>query len=1007
MRKGAREARTCRGSRWLAAGGLIALLSASSLEALDPRKAITQYPLDHWRTRDGLPLNSVRAFLQRRDGYLWLGTQEGLARFNGLRFTRIAIEHPAGERFPDVRSLLEDRGADLWVGTYGSGVARLRDGTWSVYSTKDGLPADSVNALRLDREGQIWVGTSGGLARIELGRDGEPRISSVPELRGIAVNAICEVERGVLWIGTAHAGVLELRAGALRDISPSLPLRGRNVTAILADREGGRWLGMSPLGLVRVAGASPDQSWDVEEVQWLLQDRDGNVWAGTIAGVLRIFEGRVFTLTTREGLDDDLSLTGYEDRDGSIWIGTSTVGVHRLRDSRFTPITEKEGLSARFVRALLPSSDGALWIGTYGGGACREKDGRIDCFDTSAGLSNNYVRSIAQTRDGAIWVGTLNGLNRIAGGSITRFGLADGLLAPFVRCVFVDRRGDLWIGLDSGDVHVWNGGDPSRARTHRGVADKGIVTMREDPDGRLWIGTYGDGLHVRENGQFRRVTATNGTLPPYVYCIWEKDGELLLGTNAGLVSLTGTRIGPAAKDEAYTGNIYGIVDDGVGSLWFTSNQGVFRVPESAIAELRSGSALRDVGVQYDEADGMPGAECNGGFPAACRRPDGTVLFPTTRGVAAYRPDTKGFRRAPPPVVIETVDLDEERIEIARAGSVRLPSGKRRLRFGFVALDYLEPRKTRYRYRLEGFDERWHPTNQDPEAIYTNLPPGAYTFRVVASDGEGGWNPAGASFAFEVLPRFTQTIPFYALCVLGVVASAVGGHRLRVRRMKVRERELTRLVDERTRDLERANLELAQLSLTDRLTEIANRRALEQFLDREWGRAVRNGLSFSLLMVDVDCFKAFNDRYGHPAGDECLRGVARALRSSARRPGDLAARWGGEEFVVVLSETDAEGAVVVAERIRAAVEDLQIAHEASPVSSHVTISVGCATGIPGRGREWTSLVRAADEALYRSKGNGRNRVEAGRLDSPDDPTGDVSAPGPARAPAASEGSGTIG
>lgn len=1002
MERGAGKTRTSRRSRWLAAGGLIALLSTSSLEALDPRKAITQYPLDHWKTRDGLPLNSVRAFLQRRDGYLWLGTQEGLARFNGLRFTRIAIEHPASERFPDIRSVLEDRRADLWVGTFGSGVARLRDGRWTVYSTKDGLPDDSVNALRLDREGHLWVGTSGGLARIELGRDDEPRVSSFPELRGVAVNAICEVERGVLWIGTAHAGVFELRGGAVRDISPSLPLRSRNVTAILADREGGRWLGTSPLGLVRIAEASPHQSWDVEEVQWLLQDRDGNVWAGTIAGVLRIFEGRVFTLTTREGLDDDLSLTGYEDRDGSIWIGTSTVGVHRLRDSRFTPITEKEGLSARFVRALLPSSDGALWIGTYGGGACREKDGRIDCYDVSSGLSNNYVRSIAQTRDGAIWVGTLNGLNRIAGGSITRFGLADGLLAPFVRCVFVDRQGDLWIGLDSGDVHVWKGGDPSRARTHRGVAHKGIVTMREDPDGRLWIGTYGDGLHLHEAGQFRRVTATNGSLPPYVYCIWEKGGELLLGTNAGLVSLTGTLIGPAPKDEAYTGNIYGIVDDGVGSLWFTSNQGVFRVPESAIDELRSGSALRDVGVQYDEADGMPGAECNGGFPAACRRPDGTVLFPTTRGVAAFRPDARALRRPPPPVVIETVELDDVRIELSRAGSVRFPSGKRRLRFGFVALDYLEPRKTRYRYRLEGFDERWRSTNQDPEAIYTNLPPGAYTFQVVASGGDGVWNRTGASLAFEVQPRFTQTIPFYALCVLGVVACALGGYRLRVRRMKARERELTRLVDERTRELERANQELAQLSLTDRLTEIANRRALEQFLDREWGRSVRNGLSLSLLMADVDFFKAFNDRYGHPAGDECLRSVARVLRSSARRPGDLAARWGGEEFVVVLSETGAEGAVVVAERIRAAVEALRIAHEASTVSPHVTISVGCATGIPGRGREWTSLVRAADEALYRSKRNGRNRVETGGLDSPDDPSGDVSTPDQTHSPAASKG-----
>jgi len=953
--------------------GLLVLLSSSSLVALDPRKSITQYPLDHWATRDGLPLNSVRAIFQRRDGYLWIGTQEGLARFNGLWFTRVGIDNPAGTRYPDVRALLEDRFASLWVGTFGTGVARLSEGRWSVTSTKNGLPDDIVNVLYLDRAGDVWAGTNSGLARLRVDQGREPRVTSFPELGGIAINAICEVEREVYWIGTMRAGLFEIRDGVVRNITSILPIRNQNVTTLLVDREGRRWLGTSPGGLVRVDGTSPPKSWDLEEVHWLLEDRDGSVWAGTIAGVLRFSGEAVSVLTTREGLDDDSSLAGYEDRDGSLWIGTSTVGVHRLRDSRFMPITEKEGLSNRFVRALYSDVDGALWAGTYGGGVCREKDGVFSCFGVSQGLSNNFVRSIAQTRDGAIWVGTLNGLNRIEGGVITRFGKADGLLDAFVRCVFVDRKGDLWIGLESGDVLVWEGGDPSRCRTHRGVARMGIVTIHEDLRGRLWVGTYGDGLFVYETSRFRRVTATDGSLPPYVYCIWEEGATLLLGTNAGLVCLRGNRVGPATPDEAYTGNIYGIVDDSDGNLWFTSNQGVFRVSRSALKELMSGSALREVGVLYDETDGMPGSECNGGFPAACRRPDGTLLFPTTKGIAVLCPDTKGGPGLPPPVMLETVELDEKELMIPRAGRAIFPPGNHRLRFSFVALSYLAPQKTRYQYRLEGYDEEWHGTKQVPEAIYTNLPPGEFTFRVIACDGDGVWNTSGVSFAFEIGRRFTQTIAFYVLCGLSVVTCALVGFRLRIRQLKARERQLTLLVDERTRALERANQELEHLSLTDKLTEIANRRGFELFLEREWRRSVREGGSLSLIMVDVDNFKAYNDTYGHQAGDECLRQVARALKANVNRAGDLAARYGGEEFIAVLSETGAESAAVVAGRMRSAVEALRIVHKSSQVSPYVTISLGCASCSPGRGHEWTSLVRAADTALYRSKQNGRNRV----------------------------------
>jgi diguanylate cyclase (GGDEF)-like protein len=425
------------------------------------------------------------------------------------------------------------------------------------------------------------------------------------------------------------------------------------------------------------------------------------------------------------------------------------------------------------------------------------------------------------------------------------------------------------------------------------------------------------------------------------------------------------------KEGLFDDNVYEILEDDLGNLWMDCNKGIFRVSKKELGDFAEGRVRSISSVAYGAADGMKSSECDHASPGGLKTRDGRLWFATIRGVAVIDPADIKVNQVVPPVIIE------ELIVGRRAGGfpegARLPAGSRVFEFHYTALSLLAPEKVKFKFKLEGFDEDWVDVGTRRVAYFTNIPPGPYRFRVIACNNDGVWNRAGASFTFVLKPHFYQTIIFYVLCGLGLAAMALGGFRIRINRLKAHEKQLTLLVEERTEELKRANQELEHISLTDKLTEIANRRSFDAFLDREWGRCLREGRPLSLVMADIDFFKAYNDTYGHQAGDECLQKIAHVLKTSVNRAGDLAARYGGEEFIIILSETGTEGAATVAKKFSSAVQALRIAHETSKVSAHVTISLGCASCIPSRESGASSLLKAADGALYQSKQGGRNRI----------------------------------
>jgi diguanylate cyclase (GGDEF)-like protein len=953
---------------------LVLALAAPPAVALDPGRAVTQYRRDAWNTREGLPQSSVEAIAQTPDGYLWLGTQEGLARFDGVRITVFDKASTRVLRHNRVVALLSDREGGLWAGTEGGGAVRLRGREWSAAS--EGLPNPRVRSFAEDETGTVWAGTDEGLARwrgdrwaVDPGWD--------PRLRGPVFALLAG--RGRLHVGLRD-GLLSMRSGEARaEAARGLPAGG--VRALFEDADGTLWAGTGRGVYVRKPGAGAFApagfALPRPSVTALLRDRHENLWVGSeLGGVVRVASGASATLDASRGLSNDQVLVLFEDREGNLWVGTQDGGVNRLSDGKITTFSSAEGLAGDIVWPVFGDREGDMWIGTKTGGLSRFRDGRFTNFSTKQGLSSNAVQSIAQTEDGALWVGTRGGgLNRLEGGAVTVYTTRHGLPSDSVNALAAARDGSLWIGTRGGGLCRFKDGAFTRWGREDGLPDATVHFLLEGRDGSLWIATNGGGLVRFSGGKFRVFGAKDGLLAEIVNVLHEDTrGTLWVGTfGGGLYRFRDGRFTAYTTAEGlYDDAIFSILEDAQARLWMSCNKGIFRVSKRELDELDRKAIARLAPVVYGVEDGMKNRECNGANqPPAWRDVLGRLWFATIEGVSVVDPEHLPSNPWPPPVNLEQMVVDGRMVE--PLDGLALAPGARNLEFHYAAPSFVAPTRVRYRYILDGLDTEWVEAGVRRAGYYSRLPAGAYRFRVAAANDDGVWNETGAALAFRVRPRLYETTWFYAGCGLGLAGMIWGGDRLRARRTRAREEALERLVEERTRALAEANLRLERLSSLDGLTGVANRRRFDEVLELEWRRASRSGAPVSLVMLDLDYFKDFNDAHGHLAGDERLRLVADALSSTVGRAGDLVARYGGEEFVVLLPGTTGRDAAALAERLRAAVEALKLPHDASPTSEVATLSAGVATAFPEERASPEALLAAADAALYRAKREGRNRV----------------------------------
>lgn len=928
-----------------------------------------------FQVRDGLPQNSVDSLAQTPDGYLWIGTQEGLVRFDGVRFAVYDRRNTPALGHNRILSLLA-YGETLWIGTEGGGLTALARGVFTTRTVADGLPSDLVAALAAGEGGALWVGTARGLARIEGGR--VLALGAAQGFPGGSVRAIHRDGDGTMYVGILGGGLLRHVAGVFSRIR-SVPSK-ESVLALAPAAGGGLWVGTNSSVLL-IRGGEVTGSWGTPggvPARALREDRDGNLWIGTSGGGLaRLSEGGLESYGTKDGLADDTVGSLLEDTEGSLWVGTQDGGLSRLSNAAFTPFSRAEGLSSHVIWAIAGDRSGAIWLGTKGGGVDRlAPDRSVRILGTREGLTDHDVQAVLADPDGTLWFGTRNGgLNRLRKGGLRAYRTPDGLTTDSVSALLRDRRGVLWAGTRDGALHRMDGGDRFERVSSEGAPnDAAIHALFEDRDGAVWVGTSGSGLYRYKDGTFTVFTQKDGLSIGIVNAIWQDArGSLWIGTyGGGLNRLSGGRFAAVTTRQGlFDDAVFGIVADDGGNLWISCNRGVYRVALSELDAVADGKGSRVTCAVFGTSDGMRSAECNGANnPPAWRSPDGRLWFPTVRGAVTVDPAHLPLNRLVPPVALEEIVADGA--AHAPREPLVFPPGTEKFEFRYAALSFAEPSRVRFRVKLVGYETDWVDAGTRRTAYYTHLSPGTYSFHVIACNDSGLWNETGATATFRLVPAFHQTAWFWIASAAALSALVVLGVRTRLSGALRREAELVALVAERTHQLENANRDLKLLSTTDALTGIANRRAFDEYLRLFWTQARRSGAAISVLMIDVDDFKGFNDAWGHLEGDACLKRIAEALTGAVSRTGDIVARFGGEEFSVLLLETPLEGCVTVAERMRARVEALDIPTRPAGVA-HVTVSVGAATAYPGPELWSEALMALADELLYRAKREGRNRV----------------------------------
>lgn len=768
-------------------GLLFALLSlcGGRAGALPPESDPGQLGRRAWQTDNGLPQNTVHSVIQDFEGYIWVGTEEGLARFDGQSFVVFDKQNTPQLRSNDVRALLATEKENvLWAST-AAGLSRLRAGVWTTYTTEQGLAGNDVVSAYEAHDGALWVATSSGLSRLF---DGAWTTYTTRE--GLAddnVQAVSEGPAGVIWVGTA-AGLSRFEAGKFTNFGAGDGLPG-GVAAIEPVADGGVWLGtdagLSLYGGGRFVNYTTRDGLPNDRVTSLRAGREGGLWVGTAAGAAVFRDGRFGRFAEADPLADGIVLSIFEDREGSLWLGTESGGLHQLRARKFTTYSTREGLSSDLVKAIYEDGAGDVWVGTYGAGLNLLRDGKVKTYTTADGLASNIVLALFSDAGGDLWVGTPDGLSRLRAGRFTTYTSADGLPNDFVRSIYADRGGALWIGTRGGLARLKDG-EFTTYTTRDGLTSDFVGTVYEDAAGVLWVGTLG-GLSKLAGGRFTGYTSKDGLPDSAVIAIHgDAEGRIWVGTNGGGLGLLdgGKFYSFTSRDGLPNDTVYRILEDARGLLWMSCKRGVFSVAKSELREFagrRSGSLTPTL---YGTADGMPTRECSGGgHPSGWRGRDGRLWFSTIKGVAMIDPERVARNTEPPPVVIEEVRVDGALVEVGRRPE--LTPGSSRFDFHYAGLSYVAPEKVRYRYKLEGFDKDWVEGGDRRVAYYTNLGAGEYRFLVAASNNDGVWSRAPASFDFKLRPHFYRTYWFYALCALASAVLAWQLYALRVRQMRAR------------------------------------------------------------------------------------------------------------------------------------------------------------------------------------------------------------------------------
>ena len=785
---------------------LLALVGlAGPVQALDPHRAVTHYNHTVWHTVEGLPQDSVRSIAQTRDGYLWLGTQAGLTRFDGERFT--VFDHLNSPLNADhILALCASRDGSLWIGSGDAG------GLFR-WSAKEGFVSISsgfnVRSIFEDRDGIVWVGGEGkGLLRVS-GTD--IRVVGASVLGQYYVRTIVQDGSGILWFGTDVGGLFRSDGKELIRYGEKEGFTDPQIWALWPDPDGSLWVGTKGKGLFHLATGKAERfsarhGLSSEVILALTGDRDGNLWIGTDGGgLVRYYAGKFEAYTTSAGLSGDIVRTIFEDREGNLWLGTAGAGLNRLKDDPFNNYSRRDGLSNDLVYSMLEDADGAVWIGTSEGWLNYWKRGRIRRFRLPDTTARNNVVPLIKDNQGNLWAGILSRSEQLPGVQVSgrrRPARLEVGNAGAIRAVVRGPDGTTWLGCERGLLEVRDGAVRRTYADADGLPSNRVLAIAFAPGGEMWVATSA-GLAHRTAGRFQAVNGNAELHDTSIQALWfDERGALWIGSRTkGLYRIRDGRLTQYGRSAGLPDNqVFSILEDSTQRLWLTCRKGIYRVSIDDIDHFDARKSALIPTVIYENLDGLRSSEVNyGARPPAMRTRDGRFWFATYGGVAVIDPDHLNINSVPPPVFVEGVTADGVKYRPSNALSVR--AGQRNIEIQYTALNFRAPQRVRFRYRLEGFDADWVEAEGRRTAYYTNLPPGSYQFRVLACNSDGVWNNDGATLKMVLRPYFYETWWFWPSLSTLAIACGILAVRSRLRLIRARETELTRRVDERTHDLQ--------------------------------------------------------------------------------------------------------------------------------------------------------------------------------------------------------------
>ncbi|HUJ27836.1 MAG TPA: diguanylate cyclase, partial [Myxococcales bacterium] len=933
--------------------GTILLTALVALGAPQGRFAFRSYG-----SEQGLENLSVVAILQDAEGYLWVATEDGLYRYDGDRFHRYDVED--GLPSYDITSLALGADGRVAVGTF-RGVARFADGRFHALAA-EGLADVIINSLAAAPDGALWVATGAGIFVEQHGRF----VPAAGWPEGTGASSVWADSRGIV-AASYGADIWSLHGGSWRRID----VPGERVDMVARDRRGTIWArSRRHLWSIAEGEAAPQDLSPLlpgaSDTGYLWLDQRGTLWVPTDSGLLsRDDEGNWSVLGPQQGLPSSWARAAAQDREGSVWIAAT--GLHRLVGRGLWRVySTREGLPSEVVWAEWRDAAGRLYVGTDKGLA--RAVSATDRFELVGGTEGHAIRTIAQSADGALWMGgSPPEILRVdAAGKVRRYGAAEGVTGEKILTLLATGRGELLVGTYSGGILRLDGDRFVQVQVPGGSVRERFSQIVEDREGRIWAA--GElGLLVRSRGEWQRFGTQDGLRDERIsYVLERRSGDICAayfeskGFSCFLPAEHGLRgMQHFDSSNALSNNrVYQLGEDRNGRLWVGTGQGADVIDARGVEH-------------FGEARGMAGDDCDA--TAFLADADGDVWIGTSTGLGRFIGGNYLGPPEPPRAVVVQSRLNEK---------------DSTLEVHFAGLSFLDEARVQHQVRLLPLEGDFRQASVR-EARYSALPPGRYTFEVRARLPPGPWS-APARLEFTLMPQWWQTAWFRLLMVAVAGASVLFIANWRVRRLAAKNRELEQTVSSRTGELAAANQALRDLSVSDPLTGLKNRRYLElampetiaSVLRSQHGpRAAKSG-DLLLAVIDLDDFKQINDTFGHGAGDRVLQQAGKLVAQTCRES-DSAVRWGGEEFVIVARDTDRGSAGAFAERVcelfrRAAFE---------VADGHTAISITCSVGVapfPLGDLTWSEVVEMADRGLYAAKRAGKNcwaLVEAGPTHAP--------------------------